>query len=382
MPRDSWTRVSIGVARPRPPGRPAAASARSGDRAASGLAASRRFTASATRCCWAPSWMSRSSRAALVVLSVDQPLAGRAQLVGPGRQLGQPLLAARRAAARPAAPDRPGRPARRTAAPRPRSAACPPLLQHQHAEQLAAVPHRQAPACPASRPRPGRLGAGPCSPCAAARSLPASGRPPTTSQTCAHSAPVPSASTRAIRAGSSSAGVAARRRSRRTGCSTSYGEGRPPLHDPGGEALQPGLHRVERQRDDGGGEHRQTPGCGELGVPDRARRRRAPRRRRSAPRRPTRPASTRPATASSRRDRRRSVGSQAHAQQCARSGPVGGGRCPNPGGGAGRTGQPPRPRRPAPAAVRPARSSAGGDSGVLVTCRSTTGRRPTSGEPA
>ena len=65
-------------------------SARSGARSAS-VCASRRLTTSATRCCWAPSWMSRSSRAAR--RRGRRPAAPRRlQLLGP-----QPKLAARRA---------------------------------------------------------------------------------------------------------------------------------------------------------------------------------------------------------------------------------------------------------------------------------------------
>ena len=60
MPRESRPRVTIASAAACScPVR--SASARSGDRSAS-VCANRRLTASATRCCWAPSWMSRSSR--------------------------------------------------------------------------------------------------------------------------------------------------------------------------------------------------------------------------------------------------------------------------------------------------------------------------------
>ena len=66
-------------------------SARSGDRWAR-VSARRRFTASATRCCWAPSWMSRSSSRRSASCRSTSRSRDAAQLVGPRRQLGAPQL--------------------------------------------------------------------------------------------------------------------------------------------------------------------------------------------------------------------------------------------------------------------------------------------------
>ena len=142
---------------------------------------------------------------ALGVLQVDQPLARPAQLVGARRQLGptQLELGAQPRAAQDGS-RLPGQPFEQAFLDR-REAAVVPLLDDQYAEDLTAVPHLAgAPATRAPSLPPG-------SP--AARSRVASGgqvaasvgRSPTTSQTCDHSAPVPSARTLAIRDGSSSA---------------------------------------------------------------------------------------------------------------------------------------------------------------------------------
>ena len=65
------------------------------------VCASRRFTASATRCCWAPSWMSRSSRCRSTSCAVTSR--SRTDVPPPPRrQLGRPLAPARHATGRPA----------------------------------------------------------------------------------------------------------------------------------------------------------------------------------------------------------------------------------------------------------------------------------------
>ena len=81
MPRERSDRVSI-VSSAAVRSSASTGSARSGDRASS-VRASRRFTASATRCCWAPSWMSRSSRRRSSSCGGDDALARCPQLHRP-----------------------------------------------------------------------------------------------------------------------------------------------------------------------------------------------------------------------------------------------------------------------------------------------------------
>ena len=94
------------------------ASARSGARPAS-VSARRRFTARATRCCWAPSWMSRSSRRRAASWASTSRCRDARSSSSAGGQLLQPQLELG------AEPDpaqdraRPGSPAPRRAAPRP-----------------------------------------------------------------------------------------------------------------------------------------------------------------------------------------------------------------------------------------------------------------------
>ena len=180
--------------------------------------------------------------------------------------------------------------------------------------------------------------------------------PPSDTHTCAHSAPVPSASSRAIRSGRSSAGSSALTTAENLR-SASYGAGPALLHDPGGEPLEPAEHRVEAEGDDGRGQHREA----ERGRPrvagERTRRRRPPRgrsapRRRGARRRRRRPRATRAASGAA------ASASTSASEQCARSAARAGGSQPPAGG----WGQPPGATRatgrPGPAVVRPARSSA------------------------
>ena len=90
-------------------------------------------------------------------------------------------------------------------------------------------------------------------------------RSPTASHTCAQRALVPSASTRAIRSGSWSAGYSAATVAENR-LRTSYGDGavtQAPVH--GG--LQPALHRLEPERHDHGGEHGQAQ-VGGVRAPD------------------------------------------------------------------------------------------------------------------
>ena len=144
---------------------------------------------------------------ALLVLQVDQPLARRAQLVGASRQLGAPQLELR-AQPGPAQDGTrlPGQPLEQALLDR-RERAVLVLLDDQYAEHARC---RAAPRGSAGRATTCSTGS---SGSPAARSRVASGgqvaasrgRSPTTSQTCDHSAPVPSASTLAIRDGSSSA---------------------------------------------------------------------------------------------------------------------------------------------------------------------------------
>ena len=209
---------------------------------------------------------------ALVVLGVDQPLARAAQLLGAGRQLLEPLLelgAQPRAAQHQAGLG--GQPGEQPFLDR-RQRHLVALLDDEHAEQLSAVPHREGPggrvavrspavAAVLVRPVGSRVASG-------GQVAASVGRSPTTSQTCDHSAPVPSASTRAIRAGSSSAGVAA-----------GHGPGEPPqhvvrrglaaVHGARRDRLEPGLDPVEGQRHHGGGEDREGH-VGATSVPARA----------------------------------------------------------------------------------------------------------------
>ena len=144
-------------------------------------------------------------QAAGLVLRVDDPLTGSPELVGPCRQLGQPLAelhAQGRAAQDETCLTRePGEQpllhrGQRDAVAR---------LDDEQPEQLPAVTHRHRAHAAVGSDR--EVPSGPVTGAARGGQVAASvGVPRTVTQTCAHSAPVPSASTRAIRAGSSSAG--------------------------------------------------------------------------------------------------------------------------------------------------------------------------------
>ena len=143
---------------------------------------------------------------ALGVLGVDQPLPRDAQLVGARRQLASRAARARRAAGPRAAPARPGsaRPAN--------SRSSTEVSGRCSRSWTTSTPSSSPPWRTGGERRPGRRrptsGAGrpPGARLASGGQVAASvGRSPTTSQTWAHAAPVPSASTWAIRDGSSSA---------------------------------------------------------------------------------------------------------------------------------------------------------------------------------
>ena len=85
------------------------------------------------------------------------------------------------------------------------------------------------------------------------------------SHTCAHVAPVPCASSIAIRAGSSSVAYALVTESENW-LSTSYGVGAPRPHLIVAR-FESGLHAREQQRHDGGRQHRQRH-AGGVGAPD------------------------------------------------------------------------------------------------------------------
>ena len=212
----SWRRVDAAGQRrpgrrsPRPPpapARPAAPRPRSRDRGAS-VSASRRFTARATRCCWAPSWMSRSSRRRSASWASTRRWrdvrSSSARAESSSTRCGE--LGAEPGAAqhRPGLGGEPGEQS----------------LLDRGERPVLVLPARRStpsssPAWPTERPVPSRRRDRPRVGVLAGRLAPggqvaaSAGQPPTTSHTCAHSAPVPSASTFAIRAGSSSRVVAA-----------------------------------------------------------------------------------------------------------------------------------------------------------------------------
>ena len=309
MPRESWTSVVHAPRRRPAPGRRAARRRGRATRAAS-VAASRRFTASATRCCWAPSWMSRSSRTPLGVLRVDEPLARDPQLLGARGELGQRGARARRGAGRRAAPARPGRRARRTGAPRRRSAA------RRRAPARRARRAARSPCRTGKPPRPGRRPApwsdhGTRRPGRGQHRLVADARPrpAPTRRRC------PSASTRAIRSGQLLRPGGCRRQRHENRRSTSYGEGWPPWTTRRGAVARggsaPGRTRARRPpwrapRAPGSG----TP-CARRARPRRAR----PRRTTSATK-PTSPPRTSPVDSSSRRVRRRHRSSELIPRVC------------------------------------------------------------------
>ena len=118
------------------------APARSGERDAT-VCASRRLTTSATRCCWAPSWMSRSrrrrsaSRASTRRRRDTWSSSARA-----ARSAGRCASSAR--SRRGAAPARPGLRDRRTGVPRPAQRLVVALLQPQHPELVRRRARRRA----------------------------------------------------------------------------------------------------------------------------------------------------------------------------------------------------------------------------------------------
>ena len=175
--------------------------------------------------------------AALGVLGVDQSLPRHPQLLGPRRQLDHAAAAARPAAGppcstSPACAARPANSRSSTGV----SGWPVVLLQPQHAEHLTGQPHRQRAAVPAAR--------SPSGGCVVRRRRSAArwprgpGRPSTTATPAPTRAPVPSASTFAIRAGTSSLAKDPVTASENL-LSTSYGDGRPPCTTRVGELLQP-----------------------------------------------------------------------------------------------------------------------------------------------
>ena len=259
------TRVSIASPRP-PPARRGAVGARRGERRRQGLREPQVHGQGDEVLLGAVVDVALE-RASLGVLGVDQPLARRA-------------AAPRRAArARPAA----GSSSARSRAPRSTSPAwsASPANSRSSTEVSGLVPLLDA-STPSSSP-PCRTGRAPAAApassvgpsdggvqraAAAARSPPASAGRPRRSHTCAHSAPVPSASTRAIRAGSSSA----RSRPPRSGELPQHvvRRGRPAVHrsrDPRARATtapgrRPGPPRPSRRP--------RAPTSGDDGAPDSA----------------------------------------------------------------------------------------------------------------
>ena len=241
---------------PPPPGRPAAAPrvrVSPEDR----VWASRRFTARATRCCWAPSWTSRSSaRRSLSCASTSRCRESRSSSARADSSAARRSSSARRRAPRsirPAWSARPGeepllhRGERHLVA----------LPDDQHAQQLAAVPHHldlpprlrrlervlstARPAHPGARWPPGSA------------DPPPSATPAPTPRRCPWPAPGPSAT------------AAPRRRTcpvtvSENWLSTSYGDARPPCTARERELVEERRHPVEGQCDHRGGEDRERHG--------------------------------------------------------------------------------------------------------------------------
>ena len=336
MPRDSWTRVADRVRSPRPPGRRAAPRpARATDgREAGGQPEVHRQR---HQVLLGPVVDVALQPAARVVLGVDQPLAGLPQLRLARPTARPPLL---ELGAQPRAPQHQpglaGQPGEQPLLDRGQRRARP-LPQHQHPELLV---RRGGPASRRRARVPARRAGQPRLAPPAARWRPASAGPSTTTQTCAHSAPVPSASTRAIRGGQLLGRVSCRRRRRRTAAARRTARAAALCTTRDGEALEPGQHRVERQRRRRRWPAPRAPRCGDAVCPIRAaaadddddvgqhheadQAGRAPR----------------PATSHSRRGRRRSAASQLIPAVCSLGGRAREGAYPHPGGGAGRTGQP------------------------------------------